>query len=215
MVTYCGSATVDQVASLLTKVAKCPVYYCASIGDAACAVMLNSGGYVKQIGQVADYKHEVRAAAERINAASVIGHWNNDYQRWVCTVCAPSLTEKEIVDIVRLLKGRTLQSIIEEENRSIEAFNTRLEKWVEDRPKREAAAAAKAERTARLVAEYQEVYDKAVAGVPLNKSGKPNKGKLDFINYLFDVAVERCNLDAADHSSEQARRILRRLAGRE
>jgi len=52
--------------------------WCQNPGDAASPVYLQLGGYVRQIGQSADYRHDVTRAAVVHEAVEVCGYWEED-----------------------------------------------------------------------------------------------------------------------------------------
>jgi hypothetical protein len=63
-----------------------PVVSCANPADAASPVYLHRGEYRQQIGQAADYRHNIEAVAERHQAELVTGY--HDGQQWRNTTTA-------------------------------------------------------------------------------------------------------------------------------
>lgn len=98
------TASAREVAEQVTRLARCKVVFTESIGDAASRVFLLAGSHEKQIGQVADYRHEVAKFAAKGGYASVIGYYHNESQSWKATVTllegAP-VGESEITSAVK------------------------------------------------------------------------------------------------------------------
>ncbi len=124
--TFTVTASAREVAEQVTRLARCKVVFAESIGDAASPVFLLAGGHEKQIGQVADFRHEVAKYAAKGGYASVIGYYHNDSQSWKATVTlldgAP-VGEDEIVDAVKAKIAAELRQQREEQAAKQKAAN--------------------------------------------------------------------------------------------
>jgi hypothetical protein len=91
-------STVQDVADALAYESKGKkIVVCPSIGDAASPVYLRAGGHTQQLGQCADYRHEVAAYAAKNGYLSVIGYYSQ-VDGWCCTI---STDDTDVIDSVR------------------------------------------------------------------------------------------------------------------
>ncbi len=198
-----------EVAHALTAIGRCQVIYTASIGDAASPVWYVAGQFSETRGQVADYRHDVEAYAERQGCAAVIGSWDNDLG-WCVSVTA-DLTDDQVRRLCRKLGRRTLAEIKAAEER---AHQARLAYWAQqeaERPAREAAAARVAAEQAARREEYRPIYDAAMSRVRIKANGRRDRGEARRVNNLYQEACE----GLYRYDRERALGFLRQLAGLE
>ena len=119
-----GIGTMEDAVVAVGIVTRQRIAHAANIGDASCPVYVQAGEYRRQVGQMADYRHEIAKAAQA-NGASVIikGYYaGGSWERRITS------TEGEIDDakITQIIRDRIDASRrkIEAENRSERARET-------------------------------------------------------------------------------------------
>jgi hypothetical protein len=105
----------------VSAVGKCKVAATRSIGDAASPVYVRAGDYVKQAGQVADYRHDIEAAAQQNDCrASVSGYYGDD--QWIQTVRFDEDSDEIEGRILAIIRKRiSAREVAEQEKRTAEA----------------------------------------------------------------------------------------------
>lgn len=80
--------THEDVLIAASVAGKCKVIGCPNPADAASPVTLHAGDHRRQIGQSADYRHNITAdVAESHGALAIVqSWWDNDAQQWYATV---------------------------------------------------------------------------------------------------------------------------------
>lgn len=192
--------TAEKIAAAVTRLARCRVAYTASIGDAASAVYVLAGPHRSNHGQVADYRHEVVAWAERQGIASVVG-WYDEARQWVYSVRVPGTVDPR--EVAAAVGRRTLADVESAEAARHRRMVEDMARWEAERPAREAAAAERAALIAGLEEQYRPLRDAALAAGASRRD----------VEYAFGKATQRTGYPG--YEAERGVRILRRLAGLE
>lgn len=191
---------VEVTAAVLTRLGKCRVAYTASIGDAASPVHVKAGPHRENHGQVADYRHDVDAWAERQGMAAVIG-WYDEARGWMQTVYLPDGVAVEPRALAEAVGRRTLADVEAGETAAHLRIVEAVEYAERTRPEREERAARRAAMIAGLEELYRPLRDAAIA------AGAPRKD----VEYAFGKATQRTGYEG--YEAERGVRLLRRLAG--
>lgn len=205
MATIVSNATAAEVAKALGIVARRKVVYTASVGDAAAPVMLMAGPYTQQIGQVADYRHEISDAAER-NDALLVSGWYDETHGWVASI-ADEYADAVVDHLRPKFRATTIAAIEAADRARAKRIQAEMAERERTRPEREAQAAAyRAECDARRE-EYRPLYEAALGRVRTNRRGEQHRGDLNKLQWAYDGACR-----GYDHDREYALRHLTRYA---
>jgi hypothetical protein len=191
---------VEETAAALTRLGKCRVAYTASIGDAASPVFVLAGPHRSNHGQVADYRHDVEAWAERQGCASVIGWWDND-RGWMQSVSLPAGVVVDPRSVAEAVGRRVLTDVEAGEAARHRRLVASMEKWDREAPEREAHAARRAAMIAGFEDQYRPLRDAALAA-----GAKPAD-----VDYAFGKATQRTGYPG--YEQERGVKLLRRMAG--
>lgn len=206
-----GGAAQD-VAAAVTRLARCRVAYTASIGDAASPVYVQAGAHRENNhGQVADYRHDVAAWAERQGMASVIGCWSGDERGWCYAVTLPAGSDVTPEAVAEAVGRRTLAQIQGAEIAAHRRMVRDAEKAEAERPAREARKAAYAAECAARAEEYRPIYDAARGKVRVKANGQPHRGDLRDLEYAYGKACGTVDC-YGEYDRTHGLRLLTRLA---
>lgn len=197
-------ASAKDVAHVLTRIASRKVVYVPSVGDGASPVWLVAGDYSRQIGQCADWRHNVELAAEQHAALYVEGSYDTD--RWVVGI--PEEYSARVCAEMRII------TVAQEESRDaarMRRLREEMDRREAERPAREARAAAYRDECEARAIEYRPIYDAARARVRLKANGQPHRGDTRALEWAYGKACGTVDC-YGDYDRAAGLLVLRRLA---